>query len=620
MTRILLTVLWVWIGGFALFGQSEEARKQPREAKPEAMPPEQFSKTHAPLFAAPKSNDAGSLTERLVDSTANGEQPEVSPAPRRNFIDRFIFRKIERDGIPHAPLSTDREFLRRVKLDLTGRIPSPAEVRTFLADRDPAKRDKLIDQLMDREAWVDKWAYFFMDLFRANGKMGRGKYLFHYWMKENLRSDRPYDEVARAIIAASAKSNHVVAAANLIAREHVQGKASADDGDDFGMVHQLDTHDELAIIYAKAFLGINLSCVSCHDGQRHLEEVNVWLSRKTRQEFFQYAAFLGRTRYQMYWENGMGNAGEFIIDDHAPGYDTTGQSMIRVPRLGGSNEPAFILTAERMKPEEEPRDALARMLTSHPQFARATVNLFWAQLMGFGIVEPHDEFDLERQDPQSLPRGWELQPSHPELLNELGKDFERSGYSLKHLMSTICRSSAYQLSARFPGQWKDSYTKYYARKFVRRLGAEELHDAVVLATDRPGNFEFGDGTVGMAMQLSGPSKGREIRYFMETLGQSDRNTPPRKVAGSLLHPLVLMQSPIVAERVLAEDCGRVQQLLDRYSEDSRVVEEMFLATLSRPPSDREEEIALAALRRNRVEGAQNLQWALINNVEFLFNY
>ena len=620
MKRILSTALWVWIGGFALFGQSEEARKQPREAKPEAMPPEQFSKTHAPLFSAPKSNDAGSLTERLVESRPHGEQPAATLVPRRNFIDRFIFRKIERDGIPYAPLSTDREFLRRLKLDLTGRIPSPAEIRAFLADSHPAKRDELIDRLVDSEAWVDKWAYFFMDLFRANGKMGRGKHLFHYWMKENLRSDRPYDEVVRAIIAASAKSNHVVAAANLIAREHVQGKAHPDDGDDFGMVHQLDTHDELAIIYAKAFLGINLSCVSCHDGQGHLEAVNVWLSGKTRQEFFQYAAFLGRTRYQMYWENGKGQAGEFIIDDHAPGYDTKGHSMVRVPRLGGPSEPAFILTAERVKPEDEPREALARMLSSHPQFARATVNLFWAQLMGFGIVEPYDEFDLERQDPENLPQGWELQPSHPGLLTALGEDFQRSGYSLKHLMSTICRSSAYQLSARFPGQWKDSYTKYYARKFVRRLSAEELHDAVVLATDRPGNFEYGDGTVGMAMQLSGPSKGREIRHFMETLGQSDRNTPPRKIAGSLLHPLVLMQSPVVAERVLAEDCGRVQQLLDRYSDDTRVVEEMFLATLSRPASDREEEIALAALRRNRVEGAQNLQWALINNVEFLFNY
>ena len=100
MKRILLIVLWVWIGGFALFGQSEEPVKQPREAKPEAMPPEQFSKTHAPLFAAPKSNDAGSLTERLVDSTLKGEQPAANPVSRRNFIDRFIFRKIERDGVP----------------------------------------------------------------------------------------------------------------------------------------------------------------------------------------------------------------------------------------------------------------------------------------------------------------------------------------------------------------------------------------------------------------------------------------------------------------------------------------------------------------------------------------
>ena len=125
MKRILPAILSVWMGGFALFAQSEEPPKQPREAKQEAMPPGRFSKTHAPLFSPPKSNDAGSLTESLVAAGPHGEQPETPPAPRRNLIDRFIFQKIERDGIPHAPLSTDREFLRRVQLDLTGRIPSP---------------------------------------------------------------------------------------------------------------------------------------------------------------------------------------------------------------------------------------------------------------------------------------------------------------------------------------------------------------------------------------------------------------------------------------------------------------------------------------------------------------
>jgi hypothetical protein len=292
---------------------------------------------------------------------------------------------------------------------------------------------------------------------------------------------------------------------------------------------------------------------------------------------------------------------------------------VRVPRLGGSNEPKFILTKEGPRPGEEPREALGRMLSSHPQFARGVANRFWARLMGFGIVEPYDEFDLSRQDPDNLPEGWELQPSHPKLLTALAEDFKKNGYSLKHLMRTITRSSAYQLAARFPGEWNENYTKYFARKFVRRLNAEELHDAIALATDQPADFKFGQGKVGMAMKLAGPPGGRDVKSFMRTFGQSDRNTPPKANAGSLLHPLALMQSPVVTDRVLAKDDSRVKNLLDAY-DDPRVVEEMFLGTLSRPPSSEEREVAVAALGNNRVEGAQNLQWALINSVEFFFNY
>ncbi len=348
----------------------------------------------------------------------------------------------------------------------------------FVADTDPAKRDKAIERLLDSEAYVDKWAYFFMDLFRANGKMGRGQNLFHYWMRENLRVDRPYDDAVRSIIASSAKSNHVSAASNVIAREHVQGKPQPDDGNDLGMVQQLDTDDELAILYGKTFLGINLSCISCHDGKGHLEKVNVWLSHKKRSEFFQNASFLGNTRHLVYCRHGKPQSGEILIDDEDPGYNTKGASMIRVPRFGGPHDPAFILDGEKPKEGAEPRDEMARMITSNPQFARATVNLFWARLMGFGIVEPYDEFDLARLDPKNLPAGWQLQASHPELLEQLAADFRTNGYSLKHLLGTICRSSAYQLSARFDGQWKDSYTKYFARKFVRMLDAEELHDSI----------------------------------------------------------------------------------------------------------------------------------------------
>jgi len=173
------------------------------------------------------------------------------------------------------------------------------------------------------------------------------------------------------------------------------------------------------------------------------------------------------------------------------------------------------------------------------------------------------------------------------LLEALAKDFIASGYSVRHLLTTISRSSAYQLSARYEGEWKDSYTKYFARKFVRMLSAEELHDAIALATSRPGSFTAGSDKVGMSMQLSGPSGGGDIKYFMQTFGQSNRSNPPHPLTGSPLQPILLMQSPVVNDRVLAAKDSRVQRLLDTYKSDNgRVVDELFLATLSRPASRR----------------------------------
>lgn len=600
----------------AAMGFAQQSSQAPM--KEESLTPEQFRRAHAPLVQ-PRSSpaDASELTQRIAGTAVSAD---LAPVVRRNFIDDHIFGKIQRDGIPYAPPAGDAEFLRRVQLDITGRIPTPAEVKTFVADPAPEKRAGKIEELLAREAFSEKWAYFYMNLFRANGKMGRGRELFHYWLKENLRSDRPYDEWVRAIIASAGKSSNVLAASNVIAREHVQGKAQPDDGHDMGMVHQLDTHDELTILYGKAFLGINLSCISCHDGVNHLEPVNVYLTGKSRNDFHRQSAFLGKTRYLMYWEDGNVRASEFLIDDLAPGYDTSGASMLRIARFGGEASPKFVLTDEAPRAGERPRDALARILTAHPQFAKATVNLFWKQLMAYGIVEPHDEFDLARQDPSNLPEGWRLQPTHPKLLEELAADFREAGYSLKHLFRRICNSSAYQLSASFPGDWHPRYKAYFARKFVRMLSAEELHDAIAISTSRPGKFEFGGDVVGMAMQLSEPQGDTDLKYLLRTFGQTTRRNPPKPLQGSLRQPLALMQSPIVSERVEADDDSRVQRLLDSYDDDSRVIDELFLATLARAPSADEKEVALGELAGDRTRGAESLQWALINNAEFFFNH
>ena len=322
----------------------------------------------------------------------------------------------------------------------------------------------------------------------------------------------------------------------------------------------------------------------------------------------------------MYWEDGDVKANEFLIDDLAPGYDTTGSSMLRIARWGGDASPKFLLTGEEPRPGENPRDAFGRILTAHPQFARATANMVWKQLMAYGIVEPYDEFDLARQDPANLPEGWHLQPTHPELLDALASDLRTSGYSLKHLFRTLCNSSAYQLSASFPVKWEPRYKIYFARKFARMLTAEELHDAIVVSTNRPGEFQFGGEVVGMAMKLSEPRGGTDLKYLLRTFGQSTRRNPPKPLNGSLRQPLALMQSPVVSERVKADGDSRVRNLLDSYDDDGKVVDEIFLATLARDPSEDERLVALAELASDRARGAENLQWALINNVEFFFNH
>ena len=608
--------------------------------KPAAAPPppdisEMPASIHAPLFQPKKPTQAGALTERVTSGLA---KPAASSAvPRRNFVDHHIFGKMERDGIPHAPLATDREFVRRVTLDLTGRIPTNQQVQAFLDDPSKDRRARLVQRLIESPAFADKWAYFLMDTFRANGKMMRGVSLFHSMLKDSLAADRPYDDLAGSIMAASGKSNYVVAAANPIVREHVEGKpGEADHADDLRKVHQMDTHDELAILFGKVFLGMNLSCIACHDGKGHLEKVNVYLSTKKRSDFFRMAAFMGKTRYIPHVEGTEAKMGHFTVDDLAPGYDTKGDSMLRIKRFGGPGEPKFLLNDEAPRQGLELREELARLLTSDLQFARATVNMFFAKLMGVGIVDPYDEFDLARQDPNNVPKGWELQPSHPELLNALAEDFRKNNYSLHHLFSVICNSSAYQLSARFPGEWKESYTKYYARKFVRMLSAEELHDAIAIATDRPGNFSASRRTsaqavangeeaevsqpVQMAMQVAAPRNSGELKSFMQAFGQANRGTPARPSQPSPLQPIMLMRSPVVTDRVLAAKDSRVQRLLDSYKDDGKVVDELFSATLSRPPLSEERSLATSVMAKNRTEGAQNVQWALLNLVEFLYNF
>ena len=240
-----------------------------------------------------------------------------------------------------------------------------------------------------------------------------------------------------------------------------------------------------------------------------------------------------------------------------------------------------------------------------------------------------------------------MQPSHPELLDALAKDFQQSNFSFKHLIRTIMNSSAYQLSSQFDAEWKPEYARLFNRKFVRMLSPEQLHDSLVTATAVPGSYDSGVDGVQLARQLLDPAHVNEqVGELMRAFGQQTRDEMPARTPTSSLQAMLMMNSEVVLDRVKAEGGSRVAQLLDGAEEDRidveqawraatgrepneqelaraldrALVEKLYVATLTRRPMAAEMDVALSALDRDRRQGLENLQWALVNKPEFIFNY
>jgi hypothetical protein len=572
-------------------------------------------------------DDRGRDAARLTNAVAPAADPAAAgaPVPRRNFIDTMIFSRLATAGIPHAGLSTDDEFVRRVYLDATGLPPSAADVRAFVADRSPDKRDRLIDDLLARDEFAEQWAWYWGDLLRMSNEAGPGANAFHYWFKEQLKVDRPYDRFVHDVLTPSAKVHATIPSLAMIGRSNQLKSRFVESIDDYRISNRLDHVDALAIDVSRVFLGLNTSCVSCHDGALHLEDINSYLTDRTRDEFFAMAAFFGKTRLIGNWNDKSRNVDRDLhIDDLAKGYDggddapfsTLAESQF--PRPKGSHEPAFILTGEKPRAGADPRAELARMITAHPQFARATVNLIWGRLMTVGFVEPYDAFDLNKLT------GKNAQPSNPELLEALAQEFTRNGFRVKQTIRTIMQSSAYQLSSRFPGEWKDDYIPYYPRHFARVLTGPEVIDAVSVVTGVPMQFTLGGEKMTRVKQLATPGdigRGGEamaVDALMQSFFQSNRRTPPQTGnRPSTLQALLMMKSTVVNDRVQASASGRVAELVQSTRTDGEIIDELYMSTMARPPSAAERDVAQRTLAADRSRGTEDLLWALLNSPEFL---
>ena len=562
-------------------------------------------------------------------------------------IDFYIHNDLQAAGVRPAEKTTDYEFLRRVTLDLTGRIPTAERLLAFVADSNPDKRAALIDELLNKPEWVDKWTMFYGDLYKnsaANPQVVRnaeGRNAFYQWIYDSLAGGKPYNQMATELIAAQGSNNW----------DPAQGQINFLVGSIVTGGPRQDIMDQQAADIAGTFLGLShMNCLLCHNGRGHLDALSLWASNTSRHTAWGFASFLShlwpvRTQLPQDPNNPNTRSYTWKLDAYPSNYQlntTTGNRPARQPLSTGEKTiaPVYPFTGQSPDPGEDYRAALARMITADPQFARAAVNYVWAQFFGRGIVDPPDQFDPARLDPDNPPPDpWKLQPSNARLLNALAQQFIENQFDLKWLMRTIANSETYQMQSQYAGAWDAANEGLFARKFVRRLWAEEIHDAVVQATGVVPSYTVpgftnastvygvnlaGHGKISYAMQapdVNGMPDGGGASAFLDAFLRGNRYDAPRKSEGSLLQALSLMNDAFVESKIQASANGSGLLAKVLPMPNDQAIDTLWLTVLSRHPTPDEKTLALAKLTSGtRAQSAQDLLWSLFNKVDFVFNY
>lgn len=551
-------------------------------------------------------------------------------------IDRNIFEVLQQRGVTPAPRTDDYEFIRRVTLDLTGRIPTPERVTSFVADARANKREILIDELLAKPEWVDKWTQFYGDLFKNNSvntqirRDGDGVAAFYQWIASSLRTGKSYATMATELISATGSNSYETGELNFLP------------GSFQPAVPVQDTYDQQAVDVARTFLGLgHLNCILCHNGRGHLETLSVWGMRATRSQAWGMASYFSRTAMTRtsirsdsfvpyYWSIVQDPR---LVRDYALN-TTTGNRPARQP-IGTQTTvpPSYIFTGNRPAAGSNYRVALARDIVADPLFGMAAVNYVFEHFFSLALVTPNDGFDPARLDPDSPPTepDWTLQPTNAKLLRELAADFTASGHDLKKLMKQIAMSEAYQMLSRYPGTWDPNWEPLYARHYVRRLWGEEVHDALVqssgltpsynLQRDFPGFSANESWAMKSPEPLRTPDRGGAVSRFLDAFLRGDRDEDSRRNDGSISQALSLMNDPLVLSRIRATGNSNLLLARNLNKPDDDLIDTLFLTVLSRVPTAAERTAARAQLTSgNRTAQAEDLLWSLYNKVDFIFNY
>ncbi|MBM3773652.1 MAG: DUF1553 domain-containing protein [Acidobacteria bacterium] len=566
---------------------------------------------------------------KVQRALAAAETRGAGEIPHRGFIDSEIFGRLAKMNVSPARLATDEEFVRRIYLDLTGRIPYPEDVRAFAADPNRSKRDELIERLLNSPEFVDRWTMWLGDLLQITSNSTninrelQGRDAFQAWLKSSVASNKSFKDIAYEAVSAWGNTF-----------DPASGAANFAVGATTPMGPVQDTYDTMLVKSATAFLGMAYyDCLLCHNGRAHLDSISLYFGTATRAEAWGMAAHFSRLRMiRDAAPQGDPRFNSFNVASAATGdYNLNTSAGNRPPRTPIGTARTAVPRYRNGAAPQGPywRERFGEQMVWDPMFARNLVNRLWKHFFNLGLVDPVETLDPARLDPQNPPPApWALQATHPELLEKLAQQFVASNFSLRGAIRLIAQSSAYQLSSRYDQKWKVEYVPLFARHYPRRLDAEEIHDAVVKGTRVFPFYELQGRSepVTFAMQMpdTAEPRGNGAAAFMNAFLRGNRDTRPRRQNGSILQQLSLMNDNFVLNRVRITTSPVLMEAAQIQNNEASL-EHIYLALLSRAPSAKEREAGVAHLRRAASTAARNqaledLAWAAINKTEFLFSY
>jgi hypothetical protein len=497
------------------------------------------------------------------------EIPDFQPV---NYVDTHAAEKWKKLGLLPSPPSDDATFLRRVTVDVAGRLPTSDEARRFQLDTSPNRRAVLIDRLLDSPDYPAFFAMRWGVILRNSRLAGadQATYAFHNWLKDSIARNRPYDELVRGVVAAAGEWQDAPAI-----NWYWQMR------DD--QLHQV-TADT-----AQVFLGIRLQCARCH---HHPYE------RWGQEDYFGLAGFFTRLGRKSF-----GQPPPYFASSKV----TTGEKN---PLTGKVPEPKY-LDGEypTFTPEQDPRHALVDWMVQpdNPYFARVMTNRLWGHFMGRGLVDQVDDF--RETNP----------PSNPELLDALAQDFVDHKFDVKHIIRVLLNSRVYQLSAE-PTASNEHDRQNFARFYARRLIAEVLHDGVDQTCGTKTNF---GNMASSARAVDLPHEGFGS-YFLDTFDRPRRVTGcecERSASATLAQVLLMVNSDEIENKV-ANDTGKIAVMLKEKKSVDEIIEELYLGGYARLPKPEE----LLATKQyvdadeNQRRGLEDVLWTIINSKEFMFNH